>query len=68
MPEPGFQKPRPYLAVAVDKKSYTSLLMDMARSRSLTPPIWASMRWSQWTVVGTAAVSIPADMNWRRAI
>jgi len=38
MPEPGFQKPRPYLAVAVAKKSYTSWLMAMARSRSLTPP------------------------------
>ena len=50
------------------KKSYTSLLISLARCKSLTPPICASIKWSQWTVVGTAAVSIPADMNWRRAI
>ena len=55
-------------AVAVAKKSYTSLLISLARCKSLTPPICASIKWSQWTVVGTAAVAIPADMNWRRAI
>lgn len=40
----------------------------MALARSFAPPIWASMRWSQWTVVGTDTVGIPEDMNWRMAI
>ena len=38
MPEPGFQKPMPYLAPADDRKSYTSLFVVMACSRSATPP------------------------------
>lgn len=38
MPEPGFQKPMPYLAPAEARKSYTSLLVWMAAARSATPP------------------------------
>ena len=38
MPEPGFQKPMPYLAPADDRKSYTSLLVVIACCRSATPP------------------------------
>lgn len=38
MPEPGFQKPMPYLAPADDRKSYTSLFVVIACCRSATPP------------------------------
>ena len=44
MPEPGFQKPMPYLAPADDRKSYTSLFCLMAYARSATPPNLLSLR------------------------
>ncbi len=44
MPEPGFQKPMPYLAPADDRKSYTSLFCLMAYSRSATPPYLLSLQ------------------------
>ena len=40
MPEPGFQKPIPKLDPADDRKSYTSLFVRTACSRSATPPNW----------------------------
>ena len=68
MPEPGFQKPMPYLAETVRRKSYTSLFDCSAARRSERASMWAWMRWSQWTVVGTATWGSPAVMNCRRAI
>ena len=44
MPEPGFQKPMPYLAPADDRKSYTSLFCLMAYARSAAPPNLLSLR------------------------
>lgn len=38
IPDPGFQKPMPYLAPAEDRKSYTSLFVLMACARSAGPP------------------------------
>ncbi len=38
IPEPGFQKPTPYLAPAVARKSYTSTLVLIANLRSAVPP------------------------------
>jgi len=38
MPDPGFQKPMPKLEPAVDRKSYTSLFVFTACSRSASPP------------------------------
>lgn len=40
MPEPGCQKPNPYLAPAELKKLYTSLLVSLALARSLSPPTY----------------------------
>ena len=40
----------------------------LASLRSASAPTWAWIRWSQWTVVGTAASSRPASMNCRTAI
>ena len=68
MPEPGFQNPMPYLADTDSKKSYTSALVSMAASRSTWPSVRAWMRWSQWTVDGTATWGSPAVMNCSSAI
>ena len=45
MPEPGFQKPMPKLDPADDRKSYTSLFVRTACSRSATPPNWPCLEW-----------------------
>ena len=68
MPLPGRQKPMPYLAETVRRKSYTSALVSSATWRSAMAPTFAWIRWSQWTVVGTATSGRPAVMNWRSAI
>ena len=68
IPEPGCQKPMPYLFEAEARKSYTSLLVLSATARSLIAPTLARIRWSQCTVVGTAVPSRPAVMNCKIAI
>ena len=68
MPEPGFQNPMPYRADTVLRNSYTSLLTSSASLRSMSAPALAWIRWSQWTVVGTATSSRPAVMNCSSAI
>ena len=44
MPLPGFQKPMPYLAAELDRKSYTSLLLVLACAKSATPPNFPPLR------------------------
>ena len=34
-----------------------------ALARSATPPLYASIRWSQWIVEGTATLGSPLEMN-----
>ena len=68
MPEPGPQKPRPYLADVDRRKSKTSLLSLTAVVVSFSAPSKAVIRWSQWTVVGTATSVRPDCMNCRMAI
>ncbi|CAB4852708.1 unannotated protein [freshwater metagenome] len=68
MPLFGPQKPMPYLALTVRRKSYTSRLVSMATPRSILAPTLAEMRWSQCTVLGTSVVGSPAVMNCRSAI
>ncbi len=68
IPLPGFQKPMPYFALTVRRNSYTSELMSSAKPRSMSAPALARMRWSQWTVEGTATSGRPAVMNCRSAI
>lgn len=43
-------------------------LLTLALCRSSAPPIWASIRWSQWMVEGTATLGRPLLMNWSIAI
>ena len=68
IPEPGFQKPMPYLADTVRRNSYTSLFTSSANLRSMSAPALAWMRWSQCTVDGTATSGSPAVMNCSSAI
>ena len=68
MPEPGFQKPIPYLLEVARRKSKTSLFSTSASLVSDSAPTRAWIRWSQCTVVGTAVLARPACMNWRMAI
>src|SRR6476620_1479543 len=56
MPEPGFQKPMPYLALTDRKNSYTSEFTSSALRMSASAPTRAWIRWSQCTVLGTATV------------
>jgi hypothetical protein len=60
MPLPGFQKPTPYLAPAVDRKLYTSLLTSLACVRSASAPnelfllvlkVWCIVRAVCWCVL-----------------
>ena len=69
MPEPGFQKPMPYLA-DTDAQEVVDLVVgvERARSRSMSAPTLAWMRWSQCTVDGTATSGRPAVMNCSSAI
>ena len=68
IPDPGFQKPMPYLALTVRRKSYTSEFTSSAFFMSAAAPTRAWMRWSQCTVVGTATVGRLARVNWSNAI
>lgn len=43
-------------------------ILTFALCKSWAPPIWASMRWSQWMVEGTATLGRPLLMNWSIAI
>lgn len=51
-----------------NRRRPTSLLMSLARLKSSLPPIWASIKWSQWMVDGTATRGNPEDMNCSMAI
>lgn len=42
--------------------------LTFARCKSWTPPIWASIRWSQWMVDGTATLGSPLLINCSMAI
>lgn len=42
--------------------------LTLARRRSFSPPTWASIRWSQWMVDGTATLGSPLLMNCSIAI
>ena len=68
MPLPGPQKPMPYFADTLCRKSYTSLFVSTATVMSARAPTLAKMRWSQCTVDGTAVVGSPAVMNCSSAI
>ena len=68
MPEPGFQKPMPYFADTVRRKSYTSEFTSSAFAMSAAAPTRAWMRWSQCTVLGTCTCGRPAVMNCSSAI
>ena len=68
IPLPGAQNPMPYFADTERRKSYTSRLVSMATPMSILAPTLARIRWSQWTVDGTAVCGRPAVMNWSSAI
>ena len=68
IPAPGTQKPIPYLAPHDERKLYTSALSLFALVRSSTSPDSAAIRWSQWSVEGTATFGRPDEMNWSTAI
>lgn len=59
MPEPGRQKPTPYLEPAVARKSYTSLLVLTAWLRSASPPNLFSLREQQGHTVRYGAHDRP---------
>ena len=63
MPAPGPQNPTPNFADAERRKSYTSSFSWMDWSRSEPPSALAWIRWSQWTVVGTAVLARRVCMN-----
>ena len=63
MPAPGFQKPIPYLLETDDKKLKTSLEFLIAKAKSSLAPDFAWIKWSQWTVVGTATFSFNLKSN-----
>src|SRR5262249_35782213 len=68
MPDPGRQNPMPYFRETERRKLYTSSFSVSARTVSAEAPVSARIRWSQWTVEGTATRGFPACMNWRSAI
>ena len=68
IPLPGFQNPMPYFSLTVRRNSYTSEFTSSAKCRSTSAPDLARIRWSQWTVEGTATSGRPAVMNCRSAI
>ena len=68
MPAPGFQNPIPYLSETDERKSYTSLFLSTATFKSVVDATFASIKWSQCTVEGTATCGLPACINCNRAI
>lgn len=47
---------------------YIQIFNTLARFKSSVPPIWASIKWSQWMVDGTATFGNPLEMNCNMAI
>lgn len=71
----SFRTWRPYLVRGLCLSSRVTppvapchLQLTLARRRSFSPPSWASMRWSQWMVDGTATLGNPLLMNCSMAI